>query len=264
MFIDSHCHLGHKEFRTCLPEVLHRATAAGVTQCIMPATDLVNTRVLIELAAQHPQLHACAGIHPCDVHLVPQEDLAWLTELRSLATTPGIAAIGETGMDAFHPPEPGYTRETWLAHQAYVLRHQLDLAEQLHLPAILHARECHDLLVDQVRPYTGRVRCVFHCFTGSLAQAQEVIAMGHLVSFTGVVTFKRNTALQEVARQLPAGSFMIETDAPFLAPEPHRGKLCEPAFAANTGAFVATLRGESLETLAAHTSATARAFFHGL
>jgi TatD DNase family protein len=236
--------------------------------CVMPATDLENTRKLIALAAQHLQLHACAGIHPCDVDGVPQvqpgADLSWYDQLRTLAQTPGIAAIGEIGLDYYHPPAEGYTLDAWRSQQALVLRLQMDLAVELGLNAILHARECHEELLAAVRPYSGKVHCVFHCFTGTLQQALEVVALGHLVSFTGVVTFKKSEQIQAAAAGLPRGSFMLETDSPYLAPVPHRGKGCEPAFVADTARFVAALRGETLAELAEHTSATARAFFRGL
>jgi TatD DNase family protein len=269
MLLDSHAHLGHRQFHSNLPDVLARAAAAGVSRCVMPATDLENSRELIQLAAQYPQLHACVGIHPCDVHTVPTlsaEELnpTWLGEMRSLAQTPGIAALGETGMDFYHPPEEGFTLEQWRTQQARVLKLHMLLGQELGLNVILHARECHAELVEEVRLFTGLVRCVFHCFTGTLEQALEVVAMGHLVSFTGVVTYKRSEQIQAAAAGLPAGSFMIETDSPFLAPVPHRGKTCEPAFSADTAKFIAQLRGESFEQLATHTNQAAQAFFRGL
>jgi TatD DNase family protein len=271
MFIDSHVHLGHRNYDGQLATVLERAAAASILHCVMPATDVENTRKLLSLAAEYSQLHACAGIHPCDVDSVPRlssnavaADLPWWQDLTKLAQTSGIAAIGEIGLDYYHAPAEGYTLAEWRTQQAEVLRHQLDLAVQLGLNAILHARECHAELVAAVRPYTGKLRCVFHCFTGTLEQAQQVVGMGHLVSFTGVVTFKNSAQIQAAAAGLPAGTFMLETDGPYLAPIPHRGKSCEPAFLADTARFVAQLRGESLESLAAHTTATAQGFFLGL
>jgi TatD DNase family protein len=271
MLIDSHVHLGHRHYDGQLPTTLERAAAAGIHRCVMPATDLENTRKLLSLAAEYPQLRACAGIHPCDVDSVPvvgeevpAAELPWWRELESLAKSSGIAAIGEIGLDYYHAPAEGYTLEQWRAQQAAVLRYQLDLAVKLGLNAILHARECHAELVEAVRPYTGKLRCVFHCFTGSLEQALEVVALGHVVSFTGVVTFKKSELIQAAAAGLPTGAFMLETDGPYLAPVPHRGKSCEPAFLADTARFVAQLRGESLESLAVHTTATAEGFFRGL
>ena len=262
MLIDSHTHLDHRYFATELPEILDRARAAGVTQWVAPATDIESSRNLIALAAAHPGLHACVGIHPCDSDSVLGDD--WVAELRALAATPGIAAIGEIGLDYYHQPPAGFDAFSWKAHQARVLRQQLDLAVELGLNVILHARESQADLVEAVRPYSGRLRGVFHCFTGDEAQAREVIDLGHLVSFTGIVTFKNSPIIQATAKALPSGTFMLETDSPYLAPVPHRGKRCEPAYVADTARFVAELRGETLEAVTAHTTATAQAFFRGL
>jgi TatD DNase family protein len=265
MLIDTHAHLGHSQFQDDLAELLQRARAAGVMRCVMPAVDVANAQRLYELAALYPMLHACAGIHPCDVDQVPRDGgQEWLDDLRLLAQREATAAVGEIGLDYYHPPQSGFTLEEWRAHQAYVLRCQLDLAAELGLNTILHARECHAELVEEVRAYSGRLRCVFHCFTGTLEQAQEVVAMGHLVSFTGVITYKKSEQIQLAAAGLPAGSFMLETDSPYLSPVPHRGRRCEPAFVGDTAQFIAKLRGESVQQLAEHTGAAARAFFRGI
>ncbi|MBL9146206.1 MAG: TatD family hydrolase [Verrucomicrobiaceae bacterium] len=262
MLIDTHCHLDHRYFKDDLADVLQRSREAGVTTWVAPATDIESTRDLIALAQSHEGLHACAGIHPCDAHSVSGSD--WIQELRALAQTPGIAAIGEIGLDYYHKPPEGFDLPAWKAHQSEVLRAQLDLAVELGLNVILHARESQEDLVAAVQPYTGRLRAVFHCFTGTEAQAREVLALGHLVSFTGVTTFKNSPIIQATAQALSSGDFMLETDAPYLAPVPHRGKRCEPAFVADTARFIAQLRGEPVEELIATTTRTARAFFRGL
>lgn len=262
MLIDTHCHLDHRYFKDDLAEVLQRSREAGVATWVAPATDIESTRDLLALAAQHPGLHPCAGIHPCDSHSVSGE--AWIDELRALAQAPNIAAIGEIGLDYYHQPPEGFDVPAWKAHQATVLRSQLDLAVELGLNVILHARESQDDLVAAVRPYMGKLRAVFHCFTGTEAQAREVIDLGHLVSFTGVTTFKNSPIIQATAKALASGEFMLETDAPYLAPVPHRGKRCEPAFVADTARFIAALRGESFEDIATATTRNARAFFRGL
>lgn len=265
MLIDSHAHLGHSQFHADLPAVLERAAAAGVRYCVMPAVDAQNAALLYEMAERYEMLLPCAGIHPCDVEQVPRDGSElWLQELRALADRGQTAAVGEIGLDYYHPPQPGFSLEEWRSHQDYVLRCQLDLAVDLGLNAILHARECHAELVDVVRGYAGRLRCVFHCFTGTLEQAREVVDMGHMVSFTGVVTYKKSEQIQAAAAGLPRGSFMLETDSPYLSPVPHRGRRCEPAYVADTARFIAGLRGESLQELAEHTGRAACAFFRGL
>ncbi len=262
MLVDSHSHLGHKQLAADLPEVIARAVAAGVTQMVAPAVDIPNARQLLELAKIYPQIHPAVGIHPCDVDSVSGE--AWVEELHALAKQPGVAAIGEIGLDYFHAPPEGFDLDSWKQHQSHVLRLQLDLAVELGLNVILHARESQDDLVAAVKPYNGRLRGVFHCFTGTAEQAMEVIAMGHLVSFTGIATFKNSAQIQETAKAVPADAFMVETDSPYLAPVPHRGKRCEPAYVADTARHIAALRGVSFKELAAATTQTAREFFRGL
>jgi TatD DNase family protein len=143
------------------------------------------------------------------------------------------------------------------------LRLQLDLAAELSLNVVLHNRESWDDLVAQVMPYSGRLRGVFHCYTGTLEQAQPLLEAGHLISFTGIVTFKNPGPAGETAREVPDGSYMLETDAPYLAPVPHRGQRCEPAYVADTARAVAAMRGQSAEEVARVTTATALKFFRG-
>ena len=260
MLIDTHAHLDHRQFTNDLPDVITRARAAGVTTWVAPATSIDSARALAALAAQHEGLHPLRRHSPlrCD-HSVSGE--AWIEELRAVAQAPNVAAIGEIGLDYYHKAPGGFEDAAWKAHQATVLRAQLELAVELKLNAIIHTRESHDDLISQISPFTGRLRAVFHCFTGNEEQARQLVDMGHLVSFTGIATFKNSPVIQATAKALPAGTFMLETDSPYLAPIPNRGKRCEPAFVADTVRFVAELRGESFEELAAHTTQTARSFF---
>ena len=262
MLTDTHTHLGSRQFDADLPAVLQRARAAGVTRMIAPAVDLENTRKLIAIAENEPDVRLAAGIHPCDVDSVSGD--AWIDELHTLAQHPKVAAIGEIGLDYFHAPPDGWTLENWRAHQHTCLRAQLDLAVELGLNVILHNRESWDDLCAIVMPYSGRLRGVFHCYTGTLDQARPLLDAGHLISFTGIATFKNAGIIAETARDVPAGHFMLETDAPYLAPVPHRGKRCEPAHVADTARHLATLRGISLEELAETTTRTAVGFFKGL
>ena len=262
MLTDTHTHLGSRQFDADLPAVLQRARAAGVTRMIAPAVDLENTRKLIAIAENEPDVRLAAGIHPCDVDSVSGD--AWIDELHTLAQHPKVAAIGEIGLDYFHAPPDGWTQENWRSHQHTCLRAQLDLAVELGLNVILHNRESWDDLCAIVMPYSGRLRGVFHCYTGTLDQARPLLDAGHLISFTGIATFKNAGIIAETARDVPAGHFMLETDAPYLAPVPHRGKRCEPAHVADTARHLATLRGISLEELAETTTRTAVGFFKGL
>jgi TatD DNase family protein len=188
---------------------------------------------------------------------------AWISELRELAQHPKVAAIGEIGLDYFHAPPEGFDLAGWKAHQAHCLRLQLDLAAELSLNVVLHNRESWDDLIAQVMPYSGRLRGVFHCYTGTLEQAQPLLEAGHLISFTGIVTFKNPGPAGETARVVPDGSYMLETDAPYLAPVPHRGQRCESAYVADTARAVAAMRGQSAEEVAQVTTETAMKFFRG-
>jgi TatD DNase family protein len=263
MWTDSHTHLGSHRFSTDLVDVITRARAAGVSRMLVPATDLANARHCLAIAEIQPDIRVAVGVHPCDVDQVPPGSSKWIHELRALAQHPQVAAIGEIGLDYFHPPPAGFTLDSWRAHQAHCLLLQLELAAELGLNVVLHNRESWADLIHLVQPFHGQLRAVFHCFTGTLEEALSVISAGHLVSFTGIVTFKNPGHMAAVARAVPMGSFMLETDAPYLAPMPHRGTRCEPAHLCHTGQFIATLRGVSAETLAAETRQTAEQFFRG-
>ncbi|MBE2286364.1 MAG: TatD family hydrolase [Prosthecobacter sp.] len=261
MFFDSHTHLGSKQFAQDLPAVLERARAAGVSRMVAPATDLTNARELLAMAEKEPDVRVAVGIHPCDVDSVSGE--AWIDELRELARHPKVCAIGEIGLDYFHAPPDGFTLEQWRAHQATVLTAQLELAAQARLNVILHNRESWEDLTALVLPFSDHLRGVFHCYTGTFEQARPLLDRGHLISFTGIVSFKNPGAMADTARVVPAEGYMIETDAPYLAPVPHRGKRCEPAYVADTARAIAALRGETPETVAADTTRNALAFFRG-
>lgn len=261
MFFDTHTHLGSHKFEEDLPAILDRARAAGVTRMMAPATDLPNARKLLALAEKEPDVRVAVGIHPCDVDSVSGEN--WIKELRDLARHPKVAAIGEIGLDYFHAPPEGYDLAGWKLHQAHCLHLQLELAAELGLNVVLHNRESWEDLTAIVMPYSGRLRGVFHCYTGTLEQAQPLLDAGHLISFTGIVTFKNPGPAGETVRQVPAGHYMLETDAPYLAPVPYRGKRCEPAYVADTARAVAALRGQTVEEVAGDTSVTGLNFFKG-
>ena len=255
MLTDTHAHLDYPEFQSDFAGLLARADAAGVKRMICIGTGIDSSRAAITLAERWPQVWAAAGVHP---NHVPDERPDFLPSLRGLAQNRRVVAIGETGLDYFRLKQDDSAGR---AAQAAAFRAQLDLAAELGLPVVVHERNSWDDTVSILREYTGRVRAVFHCFGKSPEHAREVLAMGHLVSFTGIVTFKNAPDAQESARSIPLDSFMVETDCPYLAPIPHRGKKCEPAFVRHTAEHIAVLRGISLAELAAATEATADHFF---
>lgn len=263
MLIDSHCHLASHRFSPEeIPDILARATAAGVTRMVSLATSLDDLAANLTLAV-NPAVHACLGIHPCDVHHAPDDAVARLAEHTG---DPRVCAIGETGLDYYHPAPDGWDEQRFRERQRALLRQHFELAAPAGLNVVIHTRDStgdasfQDALAIY-RDHHTTVRAVFHCFIGPWENAARVLDLGGLLSFGGVATFKSAAQVRDTAGRCPAGSFMVETDSPYLAPEPHRGSRNEPAFVRHTAERLAELRGESLETLAAHTCATAQRFF---
>jgi TatD DNase family protein len=279
MLIDTHAHLDYPEFSEDLDEVLQRAEEAGVTRIITIGTGLESSRRAVALAEKYPSIHAVVGIHPT---YVQDEVEDFLPELRSLAEHPKVAAIGETGLDYHHLPsgdletspviaalqadiaedaQAAVMDGAYKAAQAEAFRVQLDLAAALELNVVVHQRDAWDDTLAVLKPYDGKLRGVFHCFGNGPEQAAEVIALGHLVSFTGIITFKNAALVRETALTVSEDRFMVETDCPYLAPVPYRGKRCEPFHTRLVAEEIAKVRGVSLSEIARRTSATAEAFF---
>ena len=277
--IETHAHLDYPDFAGDLEAVVESARAAGISKIITIGTGLESSRRAVELAERFECVHAVVGLHPT---YVEEEKGGWLEGIRELARHPKVAAIGETGLDYHHLPseklasspaisalgaemaadtEAAIVDGAYKAAQAEAFAAQLDLAAELGLNVVVHQRDAWDDTLGILKNYTGRVRGVFHCFGNTLGQAMEVVALGHLVSFTGIVTFKNGGNVREVAAGLPIDAFMVETDCPYLAPVPHRGKRCEPAHTRLVAEKVAEVRGIPLEELAGATTRTARAFF---
>ncbi len=283
MLIETHAHLDYPEFAEDFAEMLQRARDAGVTRMITIGTSIASSRRAVELAETHPEIYAVIGVHPT-VEDDGIEDV--MTPLRELAQSKRVVAIGETGLDYHRLPSAEVAKEkgvqvlgrvlqtateqeleaglhdgAYKARQASLFEQQLDLAVELGLNVVIHQRDAWDDTVRMLAPYAGELRGVFHCFGGDLAQAEEVLESGHLVSFTGIVTFKNGAEVRALAAQLPLESFMVETDCPYLAPVPHRGKRCEPAYTRLVADSIAQARGITVEELAAQTTATAEKFF---
>ena len=266
MLIDTHCHLASSKFDSDRGEVIERAIGVGVGRMVAIGCDLEDSPRCIELANSHPEVYATVGIHPCYVAEIDSEQ--WLDQLRQLARSERVAAIGEIGLDYYHPAPDGHSEEEYHGRQRDVLVGQLELAAELGLNVVIHQRDrdtentpCWIDLQEIIAPFEGRLRAVFHCFVHDAAEAQKVLDQGHLISFTGVATYKNAKDVQATAAAVPANSFMLETDAPYLTPVPHRGKRCEPAHTRNTAEHIAGLRGQTLEQIATETTATAEQFF---
>src|SRR6266481_6702129 len=282
MLIDTHAHLDFPDFTNDFEDVLRRAEQADVKRVITIGTSIQSSRHAIELAERYASVYAAIGVHPS--HVEKAEDDV-ITPLRELAKNPRVVAIGEMGLDYHHLPSEEVAKErqvqvmtalrsetdeeieaqirdgAYKSKQASLFQQQLDLAVELGLNPVVHQRDAWEDTLEIMEPYTGKLRGVFHCFGGSLRQANEVIDLDHRVSFTGIVTFKNGADVRDVAAQIPIWRFMVETDCPYLAPVPFRGKRCEPAHTRIVAETIATARGISLEDVAEMTTQTAEEFF---
>lgn len=259
--IDTHAHLANPKLAGETAALLERARNEGVTRIVSIGSDTEDSRENVALAAAHPGIFAAAGVHPTSIHEVPPD---WLDLIADLLDRPKVAALGEIGLDFYHPPRDGSSVADWRARQAEFFRRQLDLAVKKDFPVVIHQRNCAPEVLEAVRPYRGRLQAVFHCYAGSLSEAEELIRLGFHLSFTGVVTYPSARELAECAASLPLDRIMVETDAPYLTPVPHRGARNEPAYVRHTAAFLAQKRGISLEEFAQATNRTAMRFFRGL
>lgn len=263
MLTDSHCHLASHQFAPGeIAALLERAHTAEVTSIITLSTCIEDLHASLEIA-ENPNVHTCIGIHPCDVHRAPDDAIS---QLETFVNDPRVCAIGETGLDYYHFPPEGLDRENFRELQRQFLRAHFKLAAAARLNVVIHTRdsEGNSSFEDALSiygDYHKSLRAVFHCFIGPWENAKRVLDLGGLVSFGGVTTFKTAHQARETARRCPAGSFMIETDSPYLAPVPYRGKRNEPSFVRKTAEFLAELRSEPVGTLALHTRKTADKFF---
>lgn len=264
-FYDTHSHVDDPRFHADLAAVVERAHEAGVAKIICVGTDFDSSRRAVALSEQFPNLYAAVGWHPTHVLEAPADVRP---ELRELARHPKVVAIGESGLDYFHAPgaKPGgadVSVEDYRARQATLFQQQIEVAAECGLNIVIHHRQALDDCLRMMAPFAGAVRGQFHCFEDDAAGAQRVLALGSLVSFTGLLTFKNKPVVRDALAATPLGHFMLETDCPYLVPEPQRGKIkrCEPALVRDTAVVAAQVKGCSLEELSAATCRTAQEFF---
>jgi TatD DNase family protein len=255
-FYDTHAHLGFPDFAADLPQVIERAREAGIAGIVCIGTDLDSSARAIQIAETYPHVYAAVGWHPTHVLEAPEDARP---ALRELARHPKVVAIGETGLDYHRPPETDFER--YKTRQAELFRQQLEVALELGLNCIIHQRDSFEDTLAELTPFAGKTRGVFHCFSESLQAMRRIFELGFLVSFTGIVTFKNAAAVREALAAAAPGQFMFETDCPYLAPVPHRGKRCEPAYVREIAEQAAGVKNCSLEELSAATCETARRFF---
>jgi TatD DNase family protein len=252
--VDSHCHLDDEQFHSDREQVIQRARDAGLKYMLAIGTgdgppDLESA---IRLADQYPFIFATVGVHPNDAQ---KSNPQTFNTLRALPQHPKVVAIGEIGLD-YHwgvPPEAQFP----------VFRKQLEMAAQARMPVVIHTRDAWDDTLDVLREFWAPLGlpCIMHCFTGDAERAKQCLELGFILSFGGVATFPKSDEIREAARITPADRLLIETDSPYLAPVPHRGKRNEPSFVTHTATALAEVRGVSLAELAAQTTANFERIF---
>lgn len=250
--IDAHCHLTYEPLAD-IDAVLKRSTEAGVMGWITIGTDLVDSQKAVELASRFENMLATVAIHPHNAKSAEQPTIA---QIKELAQNKKVVAIGETGLDLH------YDFSTPQQQQDSFIRH-LEIAKELKLPVVIHSREAFDETMEILETHeSGLKGLVFHCYSGDIRQAKEILDKGWYISLTGVVTFKNAQTTREVAKYVPLDRLMIETDAPYLSPEPMRKqKVNEPALLIHTAKFVAALRGMELAKFAEAVTITTKRFF---
>lgn len=249
--IDSHAHLHMDAFNEDRDDVVKRAQEAGLTALITIGTSVADSEMALETAMRYNFVYASAGVHP---HEVKDMDASTVDSLRELARREKIVAIGEIGLDFYYLHSP---KELQFHHFA----DQLDLAVELDLPVIIHDRDAHRETMEFLEYRKGRLRGVLHCFSGDMEMASRCVDLGFYISIAGPVTYKKSEQLQQIAKQMPVETLLVETDAPYLAPQPWRGKRNEPAYVVETARRVAELRGVSLAELEEATEQNTRRLF---
>ena len=282
-FYDTHAHLDYPDYVGDFAEVIARAQAAGINKMISIGTSLDSSERAIRLAERFPAIYAAVGWHPSDAMKAPSDIRP---ALREFAKHPKVVAIGEIGLD-YHrlpsgapvsdPARKGDSAkragsetgapviaaddERYKQRQADIFRQQLEVAAETGLNCVIHQRDAFDDTLAQFKPFAGKVRGVFHCFGDNADRMRRILDTGSLVSFTGIVTFKNGQNVRDTVAATPLDKFMLETDCPYLAPVPYRGKRCEPAYVKEISETVAQVKNCSLEELSAATCKTAQEFF---
>jgi len=268
---DTHCHLNFHKFNGDREEVIQRARAAGVTRFLAPGLDLISSREAVDLAESHADIFAAAGFHPTDLDKFSESAF---DEIRGLARHPKVIAIGEIGLDHYWVKD-----EARRAEQVKILRRQLRFASEIGKPVVIHMREEGDAwfgsasaaLTEVLSEWAAELAAtknplaerpgVLHSFNGNLETAQKAIALGFCIGVTGPVTYKNAEVKREIIRQIPLERLLIETDSPFLAPAPHRGKRNEPAFVREIADKIADVQSRKPEEIADVTTANAARLF---
>lgn len=252
MLIDSHCHLDMKDFHKDRAEVIARARREGIAHMISIGIDVKSSQLALDLACRYPFISATVGCHPHDADECEPEDLKRLSQM---AAEPEVVAWGEIGLDYYR----NYSKKE---NQRKIFEIQLDLARKAELPVIIHDRDAHQEVYTTLKKMgKGERKGVIHCFSGDKDLAEAFIALGYYISIPGTVTYKKAIQIKEVAASIPLDRMLVETDAPFLAPVPRRGKRNEPSLVNHTAREIAKLRDVPFETIAQQTTRNAIGLF---
>jgi TatD DNase family protein len=262
MYVDTHAHLAYPDFADELPALIERAQAAGVERVVSIATTLADGRRTLDLSRRYEGVFAAVGLHPGEI---PQVALCDVKELAALASEPKVVAIGETGLDYYREAKDDAALRQ---QQKDLFWAQLELAKERRLPVVIHSRGATERdLLEILRahaeglPKDFRPWGVMHCFGGDEKFAFDCLELGLFISYTGILTFKNAAPLRDVAKKVSLDFVMLETDAPYLAPVPHRGKRNEPAFVPHIAAALAQIKGVNVDEVATATTANARRLF---
>ncbi|MFU8792696.1 MAG: TatD family hydrolase [Acholeplasmataceae bacterium] len=250
MIIDTHAHLNMEHFQLDIKDVLDRAYEADVKKIIVIGMDQASNQRAIDIARKSPDLYATAGIHPA--HVDDDQDMK---AVEVLLKDPKVVAIGECGIDL-------YWRQDNLDLQKTIFQAHIDLAVTYGLPLVIHNRNAFDIIYDMLLPYKGRVKGVFHCFSSNLDDAKKAVDLGFYIGIDGPITFKNATDIYEIVKNIDLKHLLVETDSPFLAPKPFRGKRNEPAYLKYVVDDIATIKGISIESIKEVTSQNAITLFN--
>ena len=254
-FIDTHCHLNDEKFSADLEEVVSRAERFSVTRIINFGDTLENSAQVVRLAEKFIGMYAGVGVHPSEIENFDENKS--VEKSIELAAHEKVVSIGEIGLDYYWEKDPSIR----LAQQKIFIQ-QLDIARQLNLPVCIHDRDAHGDTLKILKSEGKNLRGVLHCYSGSLEIAREVWKMGWLIGVDGPVTFKNSAKLPEIVKAAPRDMILLETDAPYLAPTPNRGKRNEPSYIVAVAEKIAELRGETIEEVAEYTTANAKKLYH--
>jgi TatD DNase family protein len=260
MFIDTHAHLDFPEFKNEVHTVLGRAMEAGVRRIINVGVDADSSKKSVDLARKYPEVYASIGIHP---HSANDLDISTKQQLFTLASHPKVVAIGEIGLDYYYLKRSSqFSKYPTREKQIFCLEQMLDLSIELRKPVIIHSREADADIYAILKSYRKDIRGVVHCFSGDWEFAKKILDIGMTLSFTGNITYaKPGSEIERIIKEIPLGSMMIETDCPYLAPEPYRGKRNEPAMVVRVAEEIARIKNVSIAEVEKQTTKKATTLF---